>query len=113
MATTEPTKITTPPTASTRPDVTTVRSRVVSDPTRETRSPTRRVSYSRIGSRSSRAVRVRRESRTTASAVRCNRYCCTPESSAPPSSSPPSSSTTPLSGRFSVTEVMIIDTTAG
>ena len=51
--------------------------------------------------------------RTTASAVRCNRYCCSPDSTAPPITKPTSSSTAPPSGRDSLTPVMIMETTAG
>jgi hypothetical protein len=113
MAMTDPTKTSTPETASTRPDVTTDRSNVVSEPTRETKSPVRRVSYSRTDSRNMRYTKPRRVSRTTASAVRCSRYCWKPLMTAEMITIATSSATTPPSGCCACTDAMTTPTIAG
>ena len=113
IATSEPTKTNAPPSASTSPPVRTERSIVVSEPTRDTRSPVRRTSYSRTGSRSRCRTSLRRALRTTPSAVRSRRYCCTAPNSPAPRSSPTSTSTPGPIGSPSPTAVMTRFTVSG
>jgi hypothetical protein len=113
IATRAPTATTAEPAISTTPPVTVARSSVVSEPTRDIRSPVRRRSYSATGRRSRRSVSVRRVVRTTPSAVRWNRYCCTAPSSADATRTSTSSDTTGSRGSPAPTAAMTRPTSAG